>query len=136
MILSSINTLLYRLFEVRLFLIKKSTFLQFFMWLSDSHTKLLIRLVNSSKNWLILLWFYTTCSCLFIDVGWGWWLRITLVLQSRFLLGQVANHLNMILTYLERCLRQLVSDLVLLFDYIPLIFSLSHFLIFFLPSFG
>jgi len=131
MILSSINTLLYRLFEVRVFLIKKSIFLLSFMWLSDSYTKLLIGLVNSLKNWLILLWFYTTCSCLFIDVRWGWWLRITLVLQSRFLLAQVANHSNLILTYLKRCLRQLVSEFVLLFGYIPLIFSLCHFLIFF-----
>jgi hypothetical protein len=50
MILSSTSTFFCRLFERKLFLIKKSIFLLPFEWLIDSHTKFLIRLTNSSKD--------------------------------------------------------------------------------------
>jgi hypothetical protein len=104
------------------------------MWLSDSYTKFLIKLTNSSNDWSILSWFYIIRLHLFIDIEQEWSLCITLILKGRFLLGQVANHLNIILTYLGRCLHHFILEVVLLLGYIPLIFSLCHFLIFFLPS--
>jgi hypothetical protein len=62
----------------------------------------LIELANSLKDWSTSLWLYITHWHLVISVGWGWSLCINLVLQGRFLLGQVTNNLNLILMYLWR----------------------------------
>jgi len=105
-----------------------------FVWLSDSRTKFLIELKISLDDWTTPLWFYTTHSRLFIDVRYEWSLHKILVIQGKFLLGQVLNYLNLILAYLGRSPHQLVLEFVLLSNYIPLVFSLSHFF-FFLPSF-
>ena len=93
--ISSIKSSLLDIFweKKELFLIKKSLFLLYFVWLSDSHTKFLIKHTNSLKNWSTSLWFHTTCSRLFINLGWEWSLRITLVLQGRFLLGDTTKRL-------------------------------------------
>jgi len=74
-----------------------------FVWLSYFHTKFLIKLANSSNDWLHLLWFYTTLSSSFYRRRVRNFIVCNFGSLKEVLVKSSCNNSNLILIYFKRC---------------------------------